>query len=131
MKKGQTLSTDAIIAVVLFIFAAIMLFYTSGPIQRSNASAKVQLESQELTSALGSEQNLTAMFIKGTKVDEEKLAIALNLSYTNLKTLFGIDSEFCIYLEDENGNIVPLGGKRGIGSPLVKLSDKSCNESAS
>ncbi len=128
MKKGQTFSTDAVVAVVMFIIAVIMLYYLSGPATKNKQSEKLQSEAEKLPATLSSQQNLTSVFIQGSKVDEQKLREAMNLSYENLKSLLGVESDFCIYLEDENGNIVPMEGKVGVGSRLANFSGKGCND---
>ncbi|MBI2140820.1 hypothetical protein HYU16_00185 [Candidatus Woesearchaeota archaeon] len=130
LKKAQTWSTDAIVGVVLFFIAVVLLYYLTGPISENRQTAKLQADADKLPSILGTSQNLTGTFIDGAKVDVGKLATASNASYENLKSLLGIESEFCIYFEDEKGNIVPMQGDRaGIGSPLVNISGKGCNES--
>ena len=131
MKKGQTLSTDAVVAVVIFFLAAMLMFYLMGPAAKNRRSEKLQVEAQRLPGILSANQNLTIIFIQGTKVDEKKLSETLNLSYENLKALLGIESDFCIYFEDDKGNLVPVGNKLGIGSPLVNLSGRACNETIS
>ena len=127
VKTAQTLSTDAIVAVVLFFLAALMLFYLSGSEAGTRWSDKLQRDSDKLPSALSSEQNISSVFIEGTKVNEGKLGRTLDTSYETLKDQLGIDSDFCIYFEDEKGNIVPMRGKVGIGSPLANISGNSCN----
>lgn len=131
MKRGQTFSTDALIAVVLFFMAAIMLFYLSEPAADSRQAGKLQRDSESLILALSSEQNTSAVFIKGAKIDTGKLDATVNLSYESLKNQLGVDSDFCVYFEDEQGNIVPIKGKMGVGSPLANFSGRSCNESIS
>ena len=131
MKKGQTWSTDAVVAVVIFILGAILLFYLMGPAAKNRNSEKLQDEAKKLPGILSASQNLTIIFVQGTRVDENKLSQILMLSYENLKALLGIQSDFCIYFEDEKGNIVPAGNRIGIGSPLVNFSGKACNETIS
>ena len=131
MKKGQTLSTDAVVAVVIFVLAAMLMFYLMGPAAKNRRSEKLQVEAQKLPGILSAGQNLTIIFVQGTKVDEKKLSETLNLSYENLKALLGMESDFCIYFEDDKGNLVPAGNKLGIGSPLVNLSGRTCNETIS
>lgn len=123
MKRGQTFSTDALVAVVIFILAGMLLFYLIGPAAKNKISDKLQLEAQKLPGILSANQ--------GKKVDETKLAEILLLSYENVKTLVGMDSDFCIYFEDDHGNIVPAGNKIGIGSPLANFSGKACNATVS
>ncbi|MBI2580734.1 hypothetical protein HYV85_02900 [Candidatus Woesearchaeota archaeon] len=132
LKKAQTWSTDAIVGVVLFFIAVVLLFYLTGPVAENRQTAKLQAEADKLPSIVGAGKNLTGTFIDGAKVDAGKLASASNVSYENLKSLLGVESEFCIYFEDEKGNIVPVQEDRaGIGSPLVNISGKGCNESLS
>ena len=128
MKTAQTFSTDAIIAIVMFVIAVIMLYYFSGSGAKNKQSEKLQSDAEKLPAILNSQQNLTSIFIQGTKIDDQKLREAVNLSYDSLRSLLGIQSDFCIYLEDENGNVVPMEGKLGVGSPLANFSGKSCND---
>ena len=86
---------------------------------------------QGLPAALSSQQNITSVFIQGSKVDSQKLRAALNMSYENLRSLLGVRSDFCIYIEDENGYLVPMENKIGLGSPLANLSGKACNDTIS
>ena len=102
-----------------------------GPSLKSKQSDKVQSESEKLPSTLSSQQNLTAIFVKGTKVDNQRLSEALNMSYESLKSILGLESDFCMYFEDEKGNLVPMRGKMGVGSSLVNLSGRSCNATIS
>ena len=134
MKKAQTWSTDAIVAVTLFIFAAIILFYLTGPATTNKQSELLQADADKLPSILSSPQNSTPGFVRSARVDDGKLSRALNQSYDALKNSFGIRSDFCIYFEDDHGNIVPINGKIGIGSPLVNFtgqpgSSMGCNDS--
>ncbi len=128
MKRAQTWSTDALVGMTLFFITALLLYYLMGPVKKGEQDEGLQAESKKLPEILSSEQNMTQVFIKGSKVDESRLLDASMLGYENLKSLFGISSDFCIYFEDEKGNIVPIGGNRmGIGSPLANISGKNCN----
>ena len=131
MKRAQTLSTDAVVAVILFIVAALFLYYLTGPVAQNKQSEKLQSDAERLPSLLSTEQNFTGGIVKGSKVSAEMLAQAVNLSYRNLKELLGMQSDFCIYFEDEKGNVVPVQDKWGIGSQAVNISGKSCNDSIS
>ncbi len=129
MKKGQTVSLDTMLAVLLFVVAVIMLFYLSGPASKNRQSERLESESRTMPATLSSQQNDSGSFVEGTKVNDEKIEQVSNLSYEVLKAQLGLESDFCIYFEDEQGNLVPIKNKVGIGSPLVNISGKSCNES--
>lgn len=128
MKKGQTWSTDAVVAVILFFTSAILLFYLAGPAANNKETGKLQSESNRFSSTLSSE-NFTLVLVKGTQIEDEDLGRTINFSYESLKGTLGVNSEFCIYLEDSEGNLIPMQGKVGIGSSFVNISGKGCNES--
>lgn len=51
----------------------------------------------------------------GEVIDEEKLTKVMEMDYGSLKNEFQIKKDFCIYIEDENGNII-----LSKGSPSLK-----------
>ena len=129
MKQGQTWSIDAVVAVVIFILAAMLMFYLLGPAGNDRSAARLASEAEKLPGVLSASSNLSVIFVHGSKVDVTKLGEIINLTYSHLKSLLGMESDFCIYFEDEKGNLVPTtGGKVGIGSPLANISGKACNE---
>ncbi len=127
MKKAQTASFDAIIAVALFVIALIFFFtFSSGDTYRKGVE-NLDAESGKLASSISGRQNESGSFITGTKVDEEKLADVSNMSYQQLKDFFGLGADFCIYFEDSEGNIVNVSGnKTGIGSPVAVVNGTGC-----
>lgn len=129
IKKAQTWSADAIIGVVLFVVSVIMLYYMAGPGSGGNQAQRLVEESEGLPSIIASEQSTS--FLKGSEVSNEKVQEVANLSYEILKEFLGIESDFCIYFEDEKGNIVPVSNKLGIGSSLVEINGKSCSDAIS
>lgn len=57
-------------------------------------------------------------FIVNNRVDKEKLKNFAKLDYQQIKRLVGAKNDFCIYFEDENGNLIDISeytGKEGIG----------------
>jgi hypothetical protein len=126
-RKAQTWSTDALVGVALFIIAAILVYYLLGPVKDREQQKNIEDDSKKIPNSLGSDQNFTSTFIYNSKVDEAKLIGVSNLSYESLKNNLGVSSDFCIYFEDENGNLVPIGDKQGLGSPVANISGKSCN----
>ena len=131
MKKGQTWSIDAVVAVVIFILAAMLMYYLLGPASNDRRAARLESEAGTLPGILSASGNLSVIFVQGTKVDENRLGEMIKLTYSNLKSLLGVESDFCVYFEDEKGNIVPAGGRVGVGSPLVNISGKACNDTIS
>ena len=77
----------------------------------------------ELTN--GDEHN----FAVNKLVQDEVLTKISGMSYTELKDSLNIENDFCIYFEDENGNLVEVkDGLRSVGSDAIELNGRPCGE---
>jgi len=64
----------------------------------------------------------------GTEMNETKLEQLLGEDYKTIKERIRTEKDFCIFLEDENGDIVYISpGQLGIGSDKIKVSDVPCD----
>ena len=135
-KRGQTWSLDALIGVGLFVIAAILLFYYLGNLETGKKPLEVvEKDATKLADLLSSSKyNTTIAFLIGTTVDSSKLfniSAFSDVSYDALKNQFGLQSDFCVYFEDKDGNVIPIQGnppKYGFGSPKANISGKACND---
>lgn len=59
-------------------------------------------------------------------VRQENLQKLTSMSYYDIKSKLGIDSDFTLYFMDEDGNVVPINGKTCIGSPKAKVGGQPC-----
>jgi hypothetical protein len=67
--------------------------------------------------------------VDNNQVNISKFNELKNLSYDDLKSALRISGDFCIYLEDEKGNIVLINNSyKGIGSPNINLSGTPCSQ---
>lgn len=122
-KQGQSWSIDAIIGVIIFILV-IAIFYGSISSKTTSDVNNLEQDAKVLTSKLGQDDN-TAILEEGT-ISKAKLTELCDKPYEQVKKELNIQSDFCIYIEDENGNIIPCGTnqKSGIGNGQdVQLSD--------
>ena len=125
--KAQTISTDALVAVALFMI--VIIFFIS---LTSDETSKVRLqdlqqESIKLISAVSGERNQSSSFVIGAKVNELILQNISNLSYSILKDMLGISADFCIHFEDSQGNVINISGnKTGLGSSYVVVGGVAC-----
>ena len=61
-------------------------------------------------------------------MNETKLEQLLGEDYKTIKERIRTEKDFCIFLEDENGDIVYISpGQLGIGSDKIKVSDVPCD----
>jgi hypothetical protein len=127
--KSQAWSMDAMVAVGLFIFAVMMLYYFIGSGSDAKLNDVVYEEGKAIPELLSSLQNNSLSFIVAGSVDRGKLERFANLSYNETKKSFGLTSDFCIYFEDEAGNLVNIsGGLVGIGSEKGRINGKECGK---
>ncbi len=60
---------------------------------------------------------------------EEILAKISGMSYKELKDSLNVENDFCIYFEDEVGNLVEVkDGLRSIGSDTIVIDGRPCGE---
>lgn len=63
------------------------------------------------------------------EINVSRLNQLKNITYDELKKMLRIEGDFCIYIEDEQGQIVLINNSyRGIGSPNISLSGVPCSQ---
>ncbi|RJQ16996.1 hypothetical protein C4573_02955 [Candidatus Woesearchaeota archaeon] len=127
MKKAQGWSIDLVLATMVFILI-ITIFYSLLGKPNENKVQDLQDEAEQIAGQLD-EANV-AILIDGS-IDQTKLSELSLKDYEELRRILGTDKEFCIYLEDEQGKIIPINNKIGIGSGEVSVSGASCNAAVS
>ena len=125
--KAQTWSVDIILAVIVFM-GAFFIFYTllygNSSTKASNLNEEASIVIKQVSSGDSSLRILNKNEINITKINELK-----NLSYDELKQRLRVEGDFCIYVEDENGNIVLLNNSyKGIGSSSINISGTPCSQ---
>lgn len=106
IRKSQTWSIDVLVAV--FIFVAIFIMFTGimASMSKSQQQKRLSEKGEKITKILSADTDIS--FIKGNKVNEEKLKQVVG-DYDALKKELDYEN-FCIYFEDEEGNLVPIQG---------------------
>jgi hypothetical protein len=126
-QKAQSWSIDIALGVVVFM-AAFFIFYA---LLESNPGAKasnLKEEASLVIRQIGSEDTSVSI-VEGNEINLSRLNELKNLSYDELKRRLRIGGDFCIYIEDENGNLVLINNSyRGIGSPDINLSGTPCSQ---
>ena len=115
-RRAQSLSFDAIAAVILFIIVlTVILVYVNSS---GNTTERDKLQREALVVSQGlivSSQTNNQTLVKNGQIDMNKydqlrkdVINDENGGYAGVKDMLGITSEYCIYLEDQNGSIVLL-----------------------
>jgi hypothetical protein len=124
--KAQSWSIDIIIGVLVFIGAFFIVYALLNSNPESKAT-NLKEEASIVIKKVTSEGSLK--IVDGNEVNESKLGELKNLTYQELKRFLGIEGDFCIYFEDDKGNLVLINNSyRGIGAPSINLSDSPCSQ---
>ena len=124
--KSQAWSLDIMLAVVIFIGTALFFYLTISQTQ----SGKVRDMESDASSVLTDieAQNSTTTIIDENEINITKLEELLGYNYTQIKNKLRLKNDFCIYFEDQKGNIVYINKTHlGIGSDLINISDVPCD----
>lgn len=132
MKTSQAMSMDIMIAIVVFI-GTVFVFYSIIEGQQDGKTEDLQDDASIVLKNVISEDPNVGI-VDGTEVDETKLQQLLGEDYARIKEKIRVENEFCIFLEDKNGDVIYITpedpgspSKPGIGSGKIKISDVPCD----
>jgi hypothetical protein len=123
MKSAQAFSMDIMIALVIFI-GVIFTFYLVIDSNQEPAEKLSDDASRVLQNLISEDPDLG--IVDGIEVDETKLEQLLGEDYDLIKERIRTENDFCIFLEDQGGNIIYISGQPGIGSDKILVSDQPC-----
>lgn len=123
--KSQSWSIEFIIAISLFIAAFILIYSLMG--FGSNPKGDQLQKDAFFISKQTSEEKLSLSIVEKDTINDTKLESLIEKEYPALKTELGIQNDFCIFFEDEKGNVVTIReGVVGVGSPEIKVGGIKC-----
>ena len=65
--------------------------------------------------------------LNSNELIEEKIENLDNMDYEEIKSILGVEKDFCIFIEDTNGQVVELEGMNsGIGSDKISINGNPC-----
>jgi len=109
----------AIFLIVIVVIIAIM----AGPIDRPLDFEKDQ---KTLLRQFTSADSNDAIIVRGS-LDTLKVEELATLEYDEMKVRLGITSDFVLYFEDGQGNIIQVSDKQCIGSGDANINGIPCN----
>lgn len=130
--KAQQWSVDISLGIIVFL-TAFLIFYTMLNINQNTKVRDLKAEASNVVTQLGSEESSLSI-VKDNQISTEKLNELKDIKYDELKRMLRTEGDFCIYLEDEKGNLILIsktkgkGSFGGIGAPNVYLSGVPCSQ---
>lgn len=133
--RAQAWSFDLLLAAGLFILAFVLFFYILSLQANPNDIRSLRTEGDLISKKIVStkpDENTNTAFIIENKISEERLKNLSDTDYKELKSELGIVNDFCIFIVDEDGNLVNISGitgnsnSIGVGDPEVNISGIPC-----
>lgn len=116
VKNAQSWSIDLIVGVIIFMLI-IAIFYALLTSRSEPTLQNLEEDSRAVVSKVSVGDAQTLGIVEDGVVNQTKFDDLCSKTYEEVKAELGIESDFCIYLEDQNGNIIPCGpNKAGIGN---------------
>ena len=125
--KSQSWSIDIALGVIVFM-GAFFIFYALLNANPNTKLSDLKEEASTVIKQVASEENKLGI-VDGNELNITKAGEVKNLSYDDLKARLRAEGDFCIYVEDEKGNIVPINDSyKGIGSQNIVISGTPCSQ---
>jgi hypothetical protein len=123
-KKKFTFNFNAALTLLLIIALLAILKEISSPIGNleSDLADEAQVVLNKLTAS-----NSDMSLITSDGITDERVSKLESMEYDYVKGMLGVKSEFCVYVEDIDGNIVKIDNKdKVIGSDKIHINGKPC-----
>ena len=125
--KAQSWSIDVVMGAVIFMVAFLIIYSLINSSQSSKVN-ELKEEASIVIKQIDADGSVIKM-IDNNEVNQSRLNQLKTLSYDELKRELKINGDFCIYLEDDKGNLVLLNNSyKGIGAPTISLSGTPCSQ---
>jgi hypothetical protein len=130
-KNSQIWSLDSIIASVIFVTSIVVFILIITTNNSKTTHEDIEKESSKINQLISRTDSGVTSFLIGPNIDIEKLSNLQKYNYTQLKSTMAIRSDFCIYFEDMEGNIINISNYTGaesfgLGHNLTKLGNNPC-----
>jgi hypothetical protein len=107
---GSEISADMIVVAVISLIAFVLLF-----------GVAVSSSTKSKDNPVSSNGYTLKNIISDNVIDDKEMTVLSTMSCDDIKKLINTDREVCIYFRDEDGNLISLGDKFGIGCPGINV----------
>ena len=122
MSKKKELFNFNKVMVLLLIIAVFAIIKSAIAPQASSLEQDADIAIAKLT---GGHEEIG--LLSSNEIDTEKLVMLEKMDYNEVKGMLGVKNDFCIYFEDEDGNLAKIANiNPGIGSAKVYINGKPC-----
>ncbi len=113
----------------LLIFVGAFFIFYAVLYQNPNTEVKNLKEEASTVIKQVSADNSQLRIVDGNEINLSRAGELKNLSYEELKKMLRVENDVCIYIEDEDGNIILINDSyRAIGSPDINVTGVPCSQ---
>ena len=126
-KKAQSWSVDVVLGSIIFIVA----FFAFYSLLNANTNPTVDDLKNDAATVIREVATDDSRFsvVHNNEVNITRIMELKNYTYDELKMIMRIQSDFCIYFENEKGVVVLINNSyKGVGAPTINISGTPCNE---
>lgn len=122
---------DVLIAIVIFILSFIIIYSIAN--EKTDSGVHDFFQTAEIISDEANLDKSNLSVVSSGEINETKIRDLAEIEYEDLKDRLDINKDFCIYFEDEDGNLIQIddgmgGTIGGVGSGDINVSDDiSCS----
>lgn len=125
---GRQQKSDIIkklLPILILLASGILLLFLADYFRIDSDYSSVQKEKDIIAEKLMKNSDLALLKNDGV-IEKESLDKISSMDYYELKSEFGVNSDFSFYFIDSEGNVIPINGKNCIGSPKAKVAGQTC-----
>ncbi len=111
--KKQLKSKFKIDELVLVLIVAVLAFALS---IYEKADEKSAIDAERITEMILDDHDIS--FVSNGVVDEDKMNEIQKMDYVTLKNQFKAKNDFCMYIEDSDGNVIVAKGSSKLNSEI-------------
>ncbi len=124
-RRAQSWSTDVVLGVVIFGF--VVVAFTSFALLQKPSVQQLQGNAERVMNELQQSQGAQPPVLNNTSLDNQSLAqLYASGNYQTIRDQLKIKGNFCIYVEDQSGQVVSVAGRNGWGSNELLIGGKPC-----
>ncbi len=126
-RSAQSLSLDLLVAVMIFLSIIVIFYYLSHTKSSVEKSDYLHEQALKVSSLLSSEGIISS----SREINLSSLEELYSMDPKEIQKLLSINSKFCIYVVDSEGNIIAINNKVGVGYSDINISGFPCGTNLS
>ena len=112
-----------LIVMLLITFISVFTQENGLGVEAENLEKEAEIILNKLT------DNSEFSFASNNAIQEEVLEEVSGMAYSELKNNLKVKNDFCVYFEDEGGNLVEIkDGIKSIGATVIKINGEPCGK---